>query len=151
MTTEMLPETAAVNENADVFKPKFNPWLFVPLLYFMQAIPVTIVQELATIFYKDMGIANEPITRWTSLIALPWSLQLLMGPLVDLNFTKRWWTIWGQMLCAVGIIATAFVLKVPHAFELSLVILGATALVSALCNIATDGFYILSMSKEQQA
>ena len=47
-------------------RPKFNPWLFVPLLYFMQAIPVTIVQEVATVFYKDMGIENEAITRWTS-------------------------------------------------------------------------------------
>jgi len=128
-----------------------NPWLFVPLLYFMQAIPVTVVQEVATVFYKDMGILNEPITRWTSLIALPWSLQILLGPLVDLNFTKRLWIIGGQFLCALGIIATAFVLKVPHAFEISLVILGATAVLSALCNIATDGFYLIALSKDQQA
>lgn len=130
---------------------QINPWLFVPLLYFMQAIPVAIVQELATVFYKDMGIANEPITRWTSIISLPWSLQLLLGPLVDLNGRKRTWVLTGQALCAVGIIASAFVMKVPHAFEISLLILGATAVVSALCNIATDGFYILSMNKDQQA
>lgn len=130
---------------------KFNPWLFVPLLYFMQAIPVTIVQEVATVFYKDMGIANEPITRWTSLIALPWSMQLLLGPLVDLNSTKRRWILGGQFLIAIGLGATAFLLAVPHAFEITLLILGATAVTSALCNIATDGFYIIAMSKEQQA
>ncbi|HVT14289.1 MAG TPA: hypothetical protein VHE55_18645 [Fimbriimonadaceae bacterium] len=148
MKTETLPEQAVA---AMPERPAVNPWLFVPLLYVMQAIPVTIVQEVATYFYKDLGIANEPITRWTSLIALPWSLQMLLGPLVDLNFTKRWWTLTGQAACAAGLIATGFLIKAPHAFELSLVILGATAIVSALCNIATDGFYILSMTKDQQA
>ena len=130
---------------------KFNPWLFVPLLYFMQAIPVTIVQEVAAIFYKDMGVEPGPILQWTSLIGLPWSMQLLLGPLVDLNFTKRKWILGGQFLIAIGLGATAFLLNLPHAFEITLVILGATAITSALCNIATDGFYLLSMSKEQQA
>lgn len=128
-----------------------NPWLYVPLLYFMQAIPVTIVQEVAAIFYKDLGIANEPIIRWTSLISLPWSMQLLFGPLVDLNATKRRWILAGQFLIAIGLAATAFLLAVPNAFEITLVVLGATAVTSALCNIATDGFYILSTTKDQQA
>jgi len=151
MKTQTEPSEAVVEYPRPGAGLPVHPLLFVPLLYFMQAIPVTVVQELATVFYKDMGIANEPIMRWTSLISIPWSLQILLGPLVDLNFTKRWWTLTGQAVCAVGIIAAAFVLKAPHAFELSLVILGATAIVSALCNIATDGFYILSMSRDQQA
>ncbi|HTQ11299.1 MAG TPA: hypothetical protein VMI31_14635 [Fimbriimonadaceae bacterium] len=151
MKTETEPSQASVAYPRPQGQPQVDPWLFVPVLYIMQAIPVTVVQELATIFYKDMGIANEPITRWTSLIAIPWSLQLLLGPLVDLNLTKRWWTLTGQAVCAIGIIAAAFSLRAPHAFELSLVILGATAIVSALCNIATDGFYILSMTRDQQA
>ncbi len=151
MTTESPTPNPVPQGQAPSRSQAFNPLLFVPLLYFMQAIPVTVVQELATVFFKDMGIANEPITRWTSLISLPWSLQLLLGPLVDLNFTKRWWILTGQAICAVGLIAVALAIKVPHAFELSLVILGATAICSALCNIATDGFYILSMSRDQQA
>lgn len=130
---------------------KKNPWAFVPLLYFMQAVPVTIVQEVATVFYKDLGIANDPIVTWTSLISLPWSLQLLLGPLVDLNGTKRRWILSGQFLIAIGLILSALLLHAPHAFELSLLILGTTAVTSALCNIATDGFYIISMSKEEQA
>jgi PAT family beta-lactamase induction signal transducer AmpG len=130
---------------------RFNPWLFVPLLYFMQAMPVTIVQEVAAIFYKDLGVENGPILQWTSLISLPWSMQLLLGPLVDLNSTKRKWILGGQFLIAIGLGATAFALNMPFAFEITLVILAGTAITSALCNIATDGFYILAMSKEQQA
>lgn len=112
---------------------------------------MTIVQEVAAIFYKDLGIENEPIVRWTSLISLPWSMQLLFGPLVDLNATKRRWILAGQFLISIGLGATALLLSVPNAFEITLVILGATAITSALCNIATDGFYILSTTKEQQA
>lgn len=112
---------------------------------------MTIVQEVAAIFYKDLGIENEPIVRWTSLISLPWSMQLLFGPLVDLNATKRRWILAGQFFISIGLASTAFLLAVPNAFEITLLILGATAVTSALCNIATDGFYILSTTKDQQA
>lgn len=128
-----------------------SPWAFIPLLYFMQAIPVTIVQEVATVFFKDLGVANEPIVRWTSLISLPWSMQLLLGPLVDLTGTKRRWILGGQATIAAGLIATAAFLQTPNFFVITLLILGATAVVSALTNIATDGFYILSMPKDSQA
>lgn len=117
----------------------------------MQALPVAIVQELAVIIYKDLGIANESITRWTSLIALPWSMQMLFGPLVDLNFTKRKWILVGQAVIAGALALAAFALKLPNAFEFSLVLLGLAALFSSLCNIATDGFAILSMTRTQQA
>ncbi len=131
--------------------PRFNPWAFIPVLYFMQAIPVTLVQEVASVIYKDLGIANEPITRWTSLISLPWALQMLLGPLVDLNSTKRKWTLAGQGIIALGLILAAFATELPSAFAISLVILGATAVTSALCNIATDGFYMLALNKDIQA
>lgn len=117
----------------------------------MQAVPVTLVQEVAVVVYKDLGIANESITRWTSLIALPWSLQMILGPLVDLNGTKRRWILGGQLAIAVGLILAAFALQTPRAFEVSLVILGLTAIASALTNIATDGFVILSTTKHEQA
>ncbi len=131
--------------------PRFNPWTFMPLLYFMQAIPVTIVQEVASVIYKDLGVSNALITQWTSLIALPWSMQLLLGPLVDLNFTKRRWILGGQMLITFGLIATALLMRLPNPFGVTVAILGITAVTSALCNIATDGFYIMSMSRPQQA
>jgi PAT family beta-lactamase induction signal transducer AmpG len=130
---------------------KRSPWTYIPLLYFLQAVPVTVVQELATIVYKDLGIANESIIRWTSLIALPWSLQMLFGPLVELNFTKRWWIQAMQLLIAVGLAASAFLIRLPQAFEFTLIVFGASAVMSALCNTATDGFAIMAMDKTEQA
>jgi PAT family beta-lactamase induction signal transducer AmpG len=131
--------------------PSINPWSFVPLLYFMQAIPVALVQEVATIVYKDLGIANNEIARWTSLIAIPWSLQLLLGPLVDLNFTKRKWILGCQLLITAGLAATPFLLNLPQAFPISLGVLFISAIFSALCNIATDGFILIALRREQQS
>lgn len=132
-------------------KSSLNPWLFVPLLYFMQATPVSLVQDVTSVIYKDLGVANEPITRWTSIIALPWSLQLLLGPLVDLTSTKRQWVMRSQFAIAASLIIAPFVLQLPAAFELSLGAFFVAAIFSALCNTAMDGYYLLAMSKEAQA
>ncbi len=128
-----------------------SPWAYIPLLYFLQAVPVALVQEVSTVVYKDLGIPNELILRWTSLIALPWSLQMLFGPLVDLNSTKRKWILGGQALIAIALVLSAFLTNLPHAFELTLVIFAASAILSTLCNIATDGFAIMAMDTTEQA
>jgi PAT family beta-lactamase induction signal transducer AmpG len=128
-----------------------NPWFFVPLLYFMQAIPVSLVQDVSSVIYKDFGIANEPITRWTSLIALPWSLQLLLGPLVDLTSTKRAWVMRCQAIMTGVFAIVPFLLRLPHAFELSLCAFFIAAIFSSLCNTAMDGFYLATMPRNEQA
>jgi PAT family beta-lactamase induction signal transducer AmpG len=128
-----------------------NPWAFVPLMYFLQAIPVALVQEVGTIVYKDLGVANESITRWTSIVALPWSLQMLLGPLVDLSGTRRQWVVRAQLAIAAALVAAPLLLRLPNAFELSLGAFFVAALFSALCNAAMDGFYLLALPKEEQA
>ncbi|MBI3721728.1 MAG: hypothetical protein HY248_04170, partial [Fimbriimonas ginsengisoli] len=128
-----------------------NPWAFVPALYFMQALPVTLVQEVAAIVYKDLGVENVSITRWTSLIALPWTIKLLLGPMVDLNFTKRGWTLTMQALLTGIMALVAFAVGLPNAFEITLGLLLVTAIFSAMCDIATDGFYLLALPKDRQA
>ncbi len=128
-----------------------SPWTFTPLLYLMQAIPVALVQEVSTIMFKSLGVENSQITLWTSLIALPWSLQMLLGPFVDFNGTKRGWILGGQAAIVLALIGSAFALQAPNFFGLTIGILGTAAIFSALCNIATDGFYILALSKEKQA
>ncbi|MBL8047929.1 MAG: hypothetical protein JNJ45_04535 [Chthonomonas sp.] len=132
-------------------RPKINFWTFLPLMYFMQAIPVVLVQGVAAIMFKDQGVENQEITRWIALIGLPWALQMLLGPLVEFNSTKRNWIVVGQFTIAVGICLTAFAQKLPHSFTISLVILGVTAITSALTNIAADGYYMILATKDEQA
>jgi MFS transporter, PAT family, beta-lactamase induction signal transducer AmpG len=129
---------------------KFNPWTFIPVLYITQAIPVAFIQEVATLIYKDLGVADSEIARWTALIALPWSFQAILGQFVDLNQTKRWWIVTMQMGIGLGLAAGAFSLQLPNAFTVSLVIFALTGIMSAFCNIAMDGFAVLSMDNDER-
>lgn len=128
-----------------------SPWAFVPLLYFMQAMPVMLVQEVSLSVYATMGVSNEVITRWTALIALPWTIKLLWGPLVDVNGTKRRWVMIMQALVGAGIIGFAFAMQLPDFFAISLAVLFVIAIFSATCDVATDGFYLLSLDRTRQA
>lgn len=147
----MATPTASPPAAPDASASRLNPWLFVPLLYFMQAIPVSLVQDVASVVYKDLGVGNEAITRWTSIVAIPWSLQLLLGPLVDLSGTKRRWVMRTQAAIALALIVAPFALRLPQAFALSLGAFLVAAIFSALCNTAMDGFYLLAMPRDDQA
>ena len=129
-----------------------NPWFFIPALYVMQAIPVTLVQEVSSIAFKGMGIDNEMITKVVSLLSLPWSIKLLWAPLVDLSGTKRNWMIASQtlLILSLGIAALTF-LGGKAGFYFTVSAFALTAFFSATCDIATDGYYLLSLSKPQQA
>lgn len=128
-----------------------KPWAFVPILYFMQAMPNFLVGEVSQVAYKDFGIPIASITAWTSILAMAWGWKMLWGPFVDLNRTKRWWTLSSQTWIAIlmGLVAASAML--PNFFTISLVLLGIIAVLSATCDIATDGYYLLSLDKEQQA
>ena len=129
-----------------------NPWKYVPVLYVLQAIPVVLIQDVSTLFYKDFGIPNEEVAKWTSLLALPWGLQFLLGPLVDLSAAKRKWVLGGQFVLTILLALLPFlILPAAKAFSISLIFMAAAAFCSALTNIATDGFYLLAFTKEIQA
>lgn len=132
--------------------PAPNPWKFVPILYVLQAIPVTIISDLSSVFYQDLGVPEQAILTWTSILALPWSLQFLLGPLVDLSAKKRRWIVSGQFLLTICLaIAPFLILPGQKAFVASLIFLGAAGFVSAMTNIATDGFYLLALPRDKQS
>ncbi len=134
-----------------VARAERSPWAFVPIMYFLQAMPVSLVQDVSTVLYKDLGVANEPIVRWTTLVALPWSLQMFFGPLVDLTGTRRAWVVRAQLAIAAAFITIPFLLRLPNAFGLSLGAMLVAATASTICNAAQDGYYLLTLSKSDQA
>lgn len=136
---------------ADARTARRSPWSFVPPLYFMQAIPAALVNDLSPLIFKEFGVENAEITRWTSIVALPWAIKMLFGPFVELNSTRRNWILWTQILIVAGIIGVAAALHTPNLVGFSLALLAITALLSATCDIATDGFYLMSLRKDQQA
>ncbi len=126
------------------------PWLWVPTAYFAEGIPYIIAMTLSVIMYKKMGISNEQIALWTSLLYLPWTIKPLWGPLVDMYWTKRNWVIWMQLLIAIALGAAAFAINLPGFFKITLIIFFGLAFLSATHDIACDGFYMLGLSEGQQ-
>jgi PAT family beta-lactamase induction signal transducer AmpG len=128
-----------------------KPWYFIPTLYFAQGVPYILINSVAVIIYKKMGIDNAQIAFWTSLLYLPWVIKMFWGPLVDIYSTKRNWIIYTQlaMMGCLGIAAFSF--NLPNFFVISLLIFTIGAFISATYDIATDGFYLLALNLEQQA
>lgn len=128
-----------------------NPWLFVPALYFMQFLPNGLVTSLFGATYKSLEIDNVRIATWTGLAALPWSFKMFWGPLVDLNSTKRKWTMVMEAALFVTLIVTAVAMKLPSFFALTVACLFLMATLSATHDIACDGLYLMSLDRKRQA
>jgi PAT family beta-lactamase induction signal transducer AmpG len=130
---------------------KRSPWWWVPSLYFSQGIPYVIVMTMSVVMYKRLGISNTDIALYTSWLYLPWVLKPLWSPLVDITRTKRFWVVAMQFLVSFGLALVAFSIPGPAFFKWSLFLFWIMAFASATHDIAADGFYMLSMSKHEQA
>ena len=130
---------------------RINPWLFVPVLYFMQFLPNGMVTSMFGATYKSLGVDNMQIAMWTGLAALPWSFKMFWGPLVDLNSTKRRWTLTMQVLLSVIFLVTAGAISTSNFFVITVALMFAMATLSATHDIACDGLYLMSLDKKRQA
>ena len=112
-----------------------SPWLWVPSLYFAQAIPYVVAMSLSVIMYKDMGVSNSDIAFYTSLLYLPWVIKPLWSPVVDMFGTKRGWTVTLQLAVAASLVAVGTVLNLPAFFMVSLAVMWLMAFSSATHDI----------------
>jgi PAT family beta-lactamase induction signal transducer AmpG len=128
-----------------------SAWFWVPSLYFSQGIPYVIVMTLSVVMYKRLGISNTDIALYTSWLYLPWVIKPIWSPLVDITLTKRFWVVSMQFLISVGLALAAFSIRGSAFFKTSLFIFWVMAFSSATHDIAADGFYMLSMTKHEQA
>ena len=132
-------------------KTKRNPWGWIPSLYFAEGIPYVIVMVVSVIMYKRLGISNTEIALYTSWLYLPWVIKPLWSPVVDLLKTKRLWIIIMQLFIGAGLAGVAFTIPVANFFQYTLAFFWLLAFSSATHDIAADGFYMLGLSKHQQA
>jgi MFS transporter, PAT family, beta-lactamase induction signal transducer AmpG len=128
-----------------------SPWLWVPSLYFAEGIPYVMVMTLSVIFYKRMGVSNTDIALYTSWLYLPWVIKPLWGPVVDILRTKRFWILVMQLCIGAGLAGVAFTIPVDRYFQFTLAFFWLLAFSSATHDIAADGFYMLGLSKGDQA
>ena len=128
-----------------------NPWSWIPSLYFAQGIPNIAVATLSVVMYKNLGISNTDAAFCTSLLYLPWVIKPLWAPFVELRGTKRFWIVALQYLMGGALGLIALTVPAPFFFQATLAVFWLLAFSSATHDIAADGFYLLALSKPQQA
>lgn len=130
---------------------KRSPWFWIPSLYFAEGIPYAVVMLISVVMYKRMGISNAAIALYTSWLYLPWVIKPLWSPIVDILKTKRWWIVIMQVMIGAGLAGVALTIPVPGFFKLTLAFFWLLAFSSATHDIAADGFYMLGLSRHDQA
>jgi PAT family beta-lactamase induction signal transducer AmpG len=128
-----------------------KPWYWIPFLNFTSGFPYAIIISVSVIMYKDLGIDNQDIGFYTSLLYLPWVIKPIWSPFIDLYATKRKWFLSMQLLIAVTFLIVGVTISFNHFFILSLALFWVGAFASASNDVASDGYYMLALAKEQQA
>ena len=128
-----------------------RPWYWIPVLNFASGFPYVIIISVSVLMYKNLGISNEDIGLYTSLLYLPWVIKPLWSPFIDLYGTKRKWFLSMQLLISIAFLIVGFIIPTSQFFILSLAVFWVAAFASASNDVASDGFYMLALEKEQQS
>ena len=128
-----------------------KPWFWIPLLNFASGLPYAVIISVSVIMYKNLGISNDDIGLYTSLLYLPWVVKPLWSPFIELTGTKRKWFLSMQLLISIAFLLVGFTIPTNGFFMMTLAIFWVAAFASASNDIASDGFYLLVLPKEQQS
>ena len=124
---------------------------WIPTLYFVQGLQFFVVMLIAGLMFKQMGVANDQIARWTGLIGLAWAFKPLWSPLVELARSKKAVVVAMQFSGAAGLGLLALALQASAFFALSIAVLFFLAYASATHDIACDGLYMGALDEKRQA
>lgn len=128
-----------------------HPALWVPTLYTAEGLPFVVVNVVSVLMYKSMGKSDGEIAFFTTLVALPWMLKPLWGPLLEMFKTKKYFVVGTQFAGGVLFGMLALTLQLPTYFQWSLALFAIIAFNFATHDIAADGVYINVLSEKQQA
>ena len=112
--------------------------------------------------FAKMGVPNDQLSFFTTLLYFPWFLKFLWSPFVDILRTKRWWIISMQILLTALCVLLTLTLPHPSAetiaegtsvgiFRWTLIFFIIAAFASATHDIAADGYYMLAHNSRSQA
>lgn len=113
--------------------------------------------------FAKMGVPNDQLAFFTTLLYFPWFLKGLWSPLVDVVKSKRWWIIAMQVLMAILCALLIFSIPSPDPeliaskqtpvslFRFTLILFIIMAFASATHDIAADGYYMLAHNPSSQA
>nr|WP_315491100.1 MFS transporter [uncultured Rhodoferax sp.] len=131
--------------------PARSPITWVASLYFVQGMQFFVVMLIAGLMFKNMGVPNDQIARWTGLLGLAWAFKPLWSPFLEMARSKKLIVVAMQFTGAAGLALMALALQLPMYFAASIAVFFVLAYASATHDIACDGLYMASLNDKQQA
>jgi len=128
-----------------------SPMRWIPSLYFVQGMQFFVVMLIAGLMFKNMGVPNDQIARWTGLLGLAWAIKPLWSPFLELARSKKLIVVAMQFTGAAGLGLLALALQLPVWFSASIAVLFVLAYASATHDIACDGLYMAALDAKSQA
>lgn len=153
MSQPSLQSSPAAADDAGFAAPSGgrSPVRWIPSLYFVQGMQFFVVMTLASFMLKNMGVPNDQIARWTSVLGTAWAIKPLWSPFLELVRSKKLIVVAMQAIGAAALALMAATLQTPWWFALSLCVFFVIAYASATHDIACDGLYMASLDAKQQA
>jgi PAT family beta-lactamase induction signal transducer AmpG len=136
---------------AETEEKQRHPALWVPTLYTAEGLPFVVVNVVSVLMYKSMGLADSQIAFFTSIVAFPWALKPIWGPLLEMFKTKKYFVLATQFFGGISFGLLAFSLHLPDYFTWTIICFGLVAMNSAIHDTAADGVYISVLTPKQQA
>lgn len=133
-------------------------WWWVSVSYFAEGLPWSMLHQVAAEFFTSIGARPSQVGR-TALLHIPILLKVVLSPVVQGVSTLRNWMLWTQLLMGLvmgGVallahrVATFVKPEAADSFWLW-VLLFSIGILSAIYDIACDGFYLENLDEQEQA
>ncbi len=134
-------------------KPKkiFHPVLWVITNFIAMGIPFSMVIWVTGTLFKDLGHSDTEITIATGAVGIVWSLKPLWAGFLDMFKTKKFFVVSMEFVIGVVFVLMGLALNLPAYFAAIIALLWLVAIASATQDICSDGIYISTLNKAQQA
>lgn len=133
-------------------------WSWVGASYFAEGLPWSLLHQVTGEYFTSIG-AKPRAVGWTALLHIPILLKVVFSPIVEGYSTLRRWMLGTQALMGVlvgGVALSAHRLALAadptlQTSTLLWVLLFSIGVLSAIYDIACDGFYLEHLDEERQA
>jgi MFS transporter, PAT family, beta-lactamase induction signal transducer AmpG len=134
-------------------KPKkiHHPVLWVITNFIAMGIPFSMVIWVTATLFKDLGHSDTEITVATSSVGVIWSFKPLWAGFLDIFKTKKFFVVSMEFVIGVLFVLMGLALQLPAYFGAIIALLWVIAIASATQDICSDGIYISTLNKAQQA
>ncbi len=132
-------------------KKIFHPALWVITNFIAMGIPFSMVIWVTGTLFKDLGHSDSAITVATGSVGIVWSLKPLWAGFLDMFKTKKFFVLSMEFVMGVLFVMMGLALNLDSYFAAIIALLWVIALASATQDICSDGIYISTLNKAQQA